>query len=170
MQYLATSLCVFSFLVMSDSVTPTDCTDHQAPLSLGFSRQEYWSGCHFLLQGIFPTQGSNPHFLHWHMGSLSSEPPEKPGIRPLIYRTWSRPESGQVLAASGLHPRGRAVRWEHRPLTGFPQPQWVCSPPGTTAGLKNSAEITSHIGVSPSTGFPSQPEQELAGMEANPGG
>ena len=50
MQYLATSLCVFSFLVMSDSVTPTDCTDHQAPLSLGFSRQEYWSGCHFLLQ------------------------------------------------------------------------------------------------------------------------
>ena len=23
---------------------------HQAPLSLGFSRQEHWSGCHFLLQ------------------------------------------------------------------------------------------------------------------------
>ena len=29
-----------------------------------FSRQEYWSGCHFLLQGIFPTQGSNSGFLH----------------------------------------------------------------------------------------------------------
>ena len=28
---------------------------HQAPLSMEFSRQEYWSGCHFLLQGIFPT-------------------------------------------------------------------------------------------------------------------
>ena len=27
----------------------------QAPLSLRFLRQEYWSGCHFLLQGIFPT-------------------------------------------------------------------------------------------------------------------
>ena len=25
-----------------------------------FPRQEYWSGCHFLLQKIFPTQGSNP--------------------------------------------------------------------------------------------------------------
>ena len=42
---------------------------HQAPLSMGFSRQEYWSGisfnwhCHFLLQGIFPTQGSNTHLL-----------------------------------------------------------------------------------------------------------
>ena len=32
----------------------------QAPLSMGCSRQEYWSGCHALLQGIFPTQGSNP--------------------------------------------------------------------------------------------------------------
>ena len=27
----------------------------QAPLSMGFSRQEYWRGCHALLQGIFPT-------------------------------------------------------------------------------------------------------------------
>ena len=30
----------------------------------GFSRQEYWSGCHFLLQGIFPTQVSNPGLPH----------------------------------------------------------------------------------------------------------
>ena len=36
---------------------------HQAPLSMGLSRQEHWSGCHFLLQGIFPTQGSNLHLL-----------------------------------------------------------------------------------------------------------
>ena len=28
-----------------------------------FSRQEYWIGCHFLLQGIFPIQGSNPGLL-----------------------------------------------------------------------------------------------------------
>ena len=35
---------------------------HQAPLSTEFSRQGYWRlGCHFLLHGIFPTQGSNPH-------------------------------------------------------------------------------------------------------------
>ena len=57
----------------------------QAPLSMGFSRQEYWSGmplpwrvCHFLLQGIFLTQESNLHPLncrwilyhwatYWHM-------------------------------------------------------------------------------------------------------
>ena len=28
-----------------------------APLSMGFLRQEYWSGCHFLLLGIFLTRG-----------------------------------------------------------------------------------------------------------------
>ena len=48
--------------VMSDSVTPWTVA-HQAPLSLGFSRQEYWRGLHALLQGIFPTQGSNLHLL-----------------------------------------------------------------------------------------------------------
>ena len=36
----------------------------QAPLSMGFSRQEYWVGCHFLLQGIFPAQGLNPGLLY----------------------------------------------------------------------------------------------------------
>ena len=33
-------------------------------LSMGFSRQEYWSWLHFLLQGIFLTQGSNLCLLH----------------------------------------------------------------------------------------------------------
>ena len=37
---------------------------YQASRSMEFSRQEYWSGCHFLLQGIFPTQGLNPGLLH----------------------------------------------------------------------------------------------------------
>ena len=37
---------------------------YQAPPSMGLSRQEYWSGCHRLLQGIFPTQGLNPGLLH----------------------------------------------------------------------------------------------------------
>ena len=36
----------------------------QAPLSMGFLKQEYWSSCHFLLQGIFQTQGSNLCLLH----------------------------------------------------------------------------------------------------------
>ena len=38
---------------MSDSFSTLWTVAHQAPLSMGFSRQEYWSGCHFLLQGTF---------------------------------------------------------------------------------------------------------------------
>ena len=43
-------------------------------------------GCHFLLQGIFQTQGSNPCLLHWQADSLSSEPPRKPQQRPSIVK------------------------------------------------------------------------------------
>ena len=37
---------------------------YEAPPSMGFSRQEYWSGVPFPSQGIFQTQGSNPDLLH----------------------------------------------------------------------------------------------------------
>ena len=40
---------------LTDSVT-LKTSAHQAPLSMGFSWQQYWNGCCALLQGIFPTQ------------------------------------------------------------------------------------------------------------------
>ena len=40
------------------------------PSSTSFFRQEYSVGCHFLLWGIFPSQGWNPRLLHWQMGCL----------------------------------------------------------------------------------------------------
>ena len=47
----------------------------QAPLSMGFSRREYWSGLplEWVLQGIFPTQGSNSGLPHcrWILYQLS---------------------------------------------------------------------------------------------------
>ena len=33
--------------------------NHEVPLSVEYSRQKYWDGCHFLHQGFFLTQGSN---------------------------------------------------------------------------------------------------------------
>ena len=56
------SACV-SRSVVSDSATPWTAA-LQLPLSMGFSRQGNWSGLHSLLQGIFPTQGSNLCLLH----------------------------------------------------------------------------------------------------------
>ena len=51
---------------------------HQALLSMEFSRQEYWSGLPFPLQGMFPTQGWNLHLLHWQADSLSLSHMVKP--------------------------------------------------------------------------------------------
>ena len=51
----------WSCSVVSDSLRPHG---HQAPLSMGFSRQEYWSGLPFLSTGNFPTQGLNPGLPH----------------------------------------------------------------------------------------------------------
>ena len=52
-----------------------------APLSTGFSSKNTGMGCCALLQGIFPTQGSNLlplSLLHWQVGSLPLVPPGKP--------------------------------------------------------------------------------------------
>ena len=39
--------------------------------------------CHFLLQGIFPTQGLNPGLLNWYVGTLLLSHQGSPGI-PII--------------------------------------------------------------------------------------
>ena len=42
-------------------------------------------GCHFLLQVLFPTQGSNSCLLHWQVGSLSMSHRESPNYNTTIY-------------------------------------------------------------------------------------
>ena len=58
--------------VLSNSAAPWT-TARQAPPSMGFTGKNTGVGCHFLLQGIFPTQGSNPcrllRLLHWRADS-----------------------------------------------------------------------------------------------------
>ena len=74
-------------LVVSDSVTPW-AVARQAPLSMGYPGRNSAVGCHFLLQGIFPTQGSNPHLLwllHWQADSLPQSHLGSPLIGPIPY-------------------------------------------------------------------------------------
>ena len=52
-------LCVFSHSVLSDSVTPRTVA-HQAPLSIEFSRQEYWSWLPLPTLGDLPDPGIEP--------------------------------------------------------------------------------------------------------------
>ena len=52
---------------------------HQALLSMGFSREEYWSGLLCPPAGDLPDPGIESHYiyLHWQAGSLPLEPPGK---------------------------------------------------------------------------------------------
>ena len=92
--------CVWLFVTLWTAVL-------QVPVSMGFSRQEYWSGLPCLPQGIFLTQGSNSHLLrllHWQADFFTPEPPEKPATQP----HWA--------------PNGDSERpWSQaaRPLTGY---------------------------------------------------
>ena len=51
---------------------------HQAPLSMGFSRQEYWSGLPFPSPGDLPDPGIEPRSPALQADALPSEPPGKP--------------------------------------------------------------------------------------------
>ena len=53
---------------------------HQAPLSMGFSRQEYWSGLPFPSPGDLPNPGIKPRCPSLQADALTSEPPGKPLI------------------------------------------------------------------------------------------
>ena len=49
----------------------------QAPLSIGFSKQEYWSGLPFPSPGDLPDSGIKPGSPALQTDSLPSEPPGK---------------------------------------------------------------------------------------------
>ena len=48
---------------------------HQAPQSMGFSRQEYWSGLPFPSPGDLPDPGIEPGSPALEADALTSEPP-----------------------------------------------------------------------------------------------
>ena len=77
---------------MSDSLQPLWTVARQAPLPMRFSKQEYWSGLPFFFQGIFPTQGTNPHLLcvlHWQARSLPLVLHGKPTISWSLFKLMS---------------------------------------------------------------------------------
>ena len=51
---------------------------HQAPLSMGFPRQEYWSGLPFPTPGDLPNPGIEPTSTELASGFITAEAPGKP--------------------------------------------------------------------------------------------
>ena len=76
---LAGIMCVLSHVQLL--VAPWT-TAHQVPLSMGFSRQEYWSGLLFPPPGDLPNPGIKPAFPPLTGGLFTTtEPPGKPQQR-----------------------------------------------------------------------------------------
>ena len=63
----------------------------QAPLSMGFPKQEYWSGLSFLSMGDLPNPGTEPVSPAWAGGFFTTEVPGKPII--LVDSASCSPES-----------------------------------------------------------------------------
>ena len=70
-------VCILSHSLVSDSETPWTVAC-QAPLSMGFSRQEYWSGLPFPSPRDHPNPGYEPMSPALAGGFFTTEPPGKP--------------------------------------------------------------------------------------------
>ena len=112
---------LYSFVshsVMSDSFATPWTIAHQAPLSLGFPRQEYWSGLLFPSPGDLPTTGTEPGSPALQAVSLPS------GLlysfkHPLKCAFTAYPQTSNVFYCSRVTYIAR--------FQGFPAPPSVCS-------------------------------------------
>ena len=73
------SLCAQLLSCVRHFATPWTVS-HQAPLSLGFPRQEYWNGLPFPTPGDLPRPGIKPMSPAFVGGFFTSEPPGKPTL------------------------------------------------------------------------------------------
>ena len=69
---------------------------YQTPLSMEFSRQEYWSGLPFPPPGDLPYPEIDPRSPALQADSLLSEPPEKPLVVSLKFLV--SPTPGSLIA------------------------------------------------------------------------
>ena len=72
-------MLIFSCSVVSDPLRHYELQP-TSPLSVGFSRQEYWSALPFPSPGDLPNPGIEPRSPTLQVDSLLSEPPGKPTL------------------------------------------------------------------------------------------
>ena len=101
--------CVQTFSHILLSVTPWTITCH-APLFMGFSRQEHWSGLPFPPPGDGVIQWLNPCLLHWQADSLPLAPPS-PKILSSRFNSVSRYKGRIHLQCEALLKLESPRRW-----------------------------------------------------------
>ena len=81
----------FCFQLPSIKVTqscPTLCDPMDCSLSMGFSRQEYWSGLPLPPPGDLPGPGIEPRSPALQADTLPSEPPGEPSYHLILNSYW----------------------------------------------------------------------------------
>ena len=107
--WLCTRCCCLVVKSCLTLLRPPWTVAHLALLSIGFLRQEYWSGmkCHSLLQSIFPTEGSNSSLLNWQVGSLPLSHKRSPYLHvhiSKIKQTYRQKATANRDHTSHMHP------------------------------------------------------------------
>ena len=105
--------CLFSFVscgfipleVLAAQLCRTLCgpmpVDHQAPLSMDFSKEEYWSGLPLPTSGNLHDPRIKPGSSTFQADSLPYEPPRKP-LFPLLTFYWNAPVVLKLLLLPAL--------------------------------------------------------------------
>ena len=85
---------------------------YQAPLSMGLSRQEYWSGLPFPSPGDLPDPGIEPGSPALQADALTSEPPGRPDFHEMYFNKLLNVE---ITSSIGYY-------WDHLPREGNATP------------------------------------------------
>ena len=106
--------CMLSHCSRVPQCNTVDCSP-QSPLSMGFARQEHWSGLPCPPPEDLPDPGIEPHLLcllHWQVGSL---PPEKPSSLSRVLQSGNQEVCWVVLSSS----RGLTAKVSTSTLTHY---------------------------------------------------
>ena len=97
---------------------------YQAPQSMEFSRQEYWSGLPFLSPGDFPNPGTEPRSPALQADALLSEPPGKWVMHFKGYSSIHLNPSFKVLATTSKMRPFLGFNWQNGNI--YNPPSWHC--------------------------------------------
>ena len=104
---MLTCAIVLSHSVMSDTFQPHGL--YQVPLSMGFSRQEYWSRLPCPSPGDLPNPGIELSSPTLQVDSLPSKPPGKPMLTYQSHNVTKRTSKGKQCIDSQMLTRTRRI-------------------------------------------------------------
>ena len=132
---------------------------YQVPPSMGFSRQEYWSGLPFPSPGIFPTQGWNPGLLNC---SVQFSPVTQSCLTlwdPMDCCTLGLPVHHQLLEFTQTHVHwvGDAIQPSHLLSSPSPPTLHLSQHQGLSKWVNSSHEVAKvlelRLSISPSNDY-----------------